>query len=46
MVVPEANRADVEGLPVELRRKLNFHFVSDVSQLLKAAVSGESGRGR
>lgn len=41
VVVPQANNTDVEGLPAELRHKLNFFFVSDVSQLLKTAISGE-----
>ena len=48
IVLPERNRADVSEIPEEARKKLTFHFVSDVREALdivllpKAELNGHS----
>ena len=40
MILPEENRKDLENIPEEVRKKLHFHFVSDVTQVWKLTVIG------
>jgi ATP-dependent Lon protease len=39
VIAPELNEADIEEIPEHLRRQLRFVFVSDVSQVLAAALA-------
>jgi ATP-dependent Lon protease len=39
VILPEKNRADLlEDIPTELRDQMTFHFASDISQVLDAAL--------
>lgn len=40
IILPSENRKDLEDIPDEVRKKLTFHFVSDVTQAWKLAVVG------
>ena len=40
IILPAENRKDLEDIPDEVRKKLTFHFVSDVTQAWKLAVVG------
>lgn len=40
IILPEENRKDLENIPDEVREKLKFHFVSDVTQAWKLTVIG------
>lgn len=40
VILPEENRKDLENIPEEVRKKLHFHFVSDVTQVWKLTVIG------
>ena len=39
VIAPELNEADIEEIPEHLRRQLRFVFVSDVGQVLDAALA-------
>ena len=41
VIVPEENRKDFEELPEQVREKLQFHFVSNFREALKAAFPAE-----
>lgn len=53
VIVPKRNEKDMPELPDEVKRNLKFHFVSDVDEVLKIAMSpapkpanGKARRGR
>jgi len=39
MILPEANRGDLEEIPPELARKLEFHFVRGMDEVLALALA-------
>ena len=39
MILPEANQGDLEEIPPELARKLEFHFVSGMDEVLALALA-------
>ena len=39
MILPEANRDDLEDLPPELAAKMSFHFASDMRDVLSIALT-------
>jgi ATP-dependent Lon protease len=41
IILPERNEADLEDLPEEVRKKLNFKFVKTVDQVLQYALEGK-----
>ncbi len=43
VIIPEENRKDVEEIPAEIRKKLNFICVSEVDQVFETAVGGRNG---
>jgi ATP-dependent Lon protease len=44
VIAPELNESDVEEIPEHLRRQLRFVFVSDVGQVLDAALATRRAR--
>lgn len=38
IILPEKNRKDMEEIPEHMRKRLTFHFVSDMDQALKYAL--------
>ncbi len=42
IIIPEENRKDVEEIPANVRKELNFICVSDVDQVFETAVTGLS----
>ena len=40
VIIPEENRKDVEEIPENIRRQINFICVSDVDQVFRTAVTG------
>jgi ATP-dependent Lon protease len=38
IIAPELNEADIEEIPEHLRKRLNFRFVSQIGQVLEAAL--------
>jgi ATP-dependent Lon protease len=38
IIAPELNEADIEEIPEHLRKRLNFSFVSQIGQVLEAAL--------
>lgn len=48
IILPEENRKDLENVPDEVREKLTFHFVSDVTRAWELTVAGynKSGHGK
>lgn len=40
VIIPEENKKDVEEIPEEVRKQLNFICVSEVDEVFKSAVSG------
>jgi len=51
MILPEANEHDLDEVPPELARKMTFHFVSHMDQVLELALAepilpARSARGR
>ncbi len=48
IILPEENRKDLENVPDEVRKKLTFHFVSDVTRAWELTVAGynKSGHGK
>ena len=44
VIAPELNEADIEEIPEHLRRQLRFVFVSDVSEVLDAALANRRAR--
>ena len=40
IILPHRNQADLEDLPEDVRKKLNFHFVKTVDQVLQIALEG------
>jgi ATP-dependent Lon protease len=44
VIAPELNQTDVEDIPEHLRRQLRFVFVSDVGQVLDAALANRRAR--
>ena len=42
MILPEANRDDLEDLPPELAAKMSFHFASDITEVLAIALEKPS----
>jgi ATP-dependent Lon protease len=45
VIAPELNEPDIEEIPEHLRRQLRFVFVSDVGQVLEAALANRRSRG-
>ena len=41
IILPEENRKDFEELPEQVREKLEFHFVKDFREAVKAAFPAE-----
>ena len=41
VILPEENRKDFEELPEQVREKLEFHFVQDFREAVKAAFPAE-----
>jgi ATP-dependent Lon protease len=41
VVLPERNRADLEDVPEDVRRKLRFHPVMGVEEVLELALEPE-----
>ncbi len=39
LIIPEANRNDLEEIPPELARKIEFNFVRDMEQVLELALT-------
>lgn len=39
IILPETNKPDIEELPDNVRRKLNFHYVSNIRQVLDIALA-------
>ena len=39
VILPEANRHDLEEIPQELARKLEFHFVRTMDEVLELALA-------
>ena len=39
MILPEANEHDLDEVPPELARKMTFHFVSSMDQVLELALT-------
>jgi ATP-dependent Lon protease len=46
MVLPEANEHDLDEIPPELARKMTFHFVRTMDEVLDLALVGEVVPGR
>lgn len=47
IILPEENRKDLENVPDEVREKLMFHFVSDVTRAWELTVAGyKTGHGK
>jgi len=46
MVLPEANRQDLEEIPPELARKLEFHFVRNMEEVLALTLTDPLTPGR
>ena len=48
IILPEENRKDLENVPDEVREKLTFHFVSDVTRAWELTVAGcnKTGHGK
>ncbi|HEV3128026.1 MAG TPA: endopeptidase La [Solirubrobacteraceae bacterium] len=46
VIAPAANRGDIEEIPEPLRSELNFKFVSDMTEVLEAALSPRRSRTR
>jgi ATP-dependent Lon protease len=44
VIVPAANRRDLREVPATVRRRLELHFVSHVSEVLAHALPGMTGR--
>ena len=44
VIAPELNEGDIEDIPEHLRRQLRFVFVSDVGQVLAAALASRRAR--
>ena len=41
IILPQRNEADLEDLPEDVRKKLNFKFVKTVDQVLQFALEGD-----
>ncbi|HEV2752963.1 MAG TPA: endopeptidase La, partial [Solirubrobacteraceae bacterium] len=46
VIAPELNEVDAEDVPEHLRRRLDFSFVSDIGQVLEAALMPPASNGR
>ncbi|HEV2753344.1 MAG TPA: endopeptidase La [Solirubrobacteraceae bacterium] len=46
VIAPELNEVDVEDVPEHLRRRMDFSFVSDIRQVLDAALMPPATNGR
>ncbi len=46
VILPEANRNDLEEIPPELAKKITFHFVRDMDQVLELALRDPIKAGR
>ena len=46
MILPEANQHDLDEIPPELARKMSFHFVRNMTEVLELAWSSGSCRSR
>ena len=44
VIAPALNEADIEDIPQHLRRQIHFVFVSDVSEVLDAALATRRSR--
>jgi ATP-dependent Lon protease len=44
VIAPRDNEADIEEIPEHLRKKLDFHFVDDIGEVLDIALAGSNGR--
>lgn len=44
VIAPELNQQDVDEIPAHLREKLEFVFVSDVSEVFEVALSSRRRR--
>jgi ATP-dependent Lon protease len=40
LILPERNEIDLEELPKEVLKKLNFHFVKTMDEVLRYAIGG------
>ena len=45
VIIPEENKKDVEEIPANVRKNINFICVSDVDQVFRTAVTGMSYAG-
>ncbi|MDW8262125.1 MAG: S16 family serine protease, partial [Phycisphaerales bacterium] len=45
VIVPRRNEKDMPDVPEEVRRSLKFHFVDNVDEVLKVALSRPRRRG-
>jgi ATP-dependent Lon protease len=44
VIAPAENEPDIEDIPEHLRKKLTFHFVSHIDEVLEIALEREDGR--
>jgi ATP-dependent Lon protease len=44
VIAPSENEADVDEIPEHLRRKLDFHFVDEIGEVLDVALARRNGR--
>jgi ATP-dependent Lon protease len=44
VIAPRENEADIDEIPEHLRKKLQFHFVDEIGEVLDFALSGANGR--
>ena len=43
MILPEKNKNDLEDVPEELRKEMNFIFVDTIDQVIEAALDAKKG---
>jgi len=44
VIAPKLNEQDIEEIPEHLRKKLEFHFVDEIGEVLAFALSDPNGR--
>ena len=46
VILPAANRSDIDDIPRQIRKSMNFVFVDQMDQVLAAALKPDELRGR
>ncbi len=46
LILPKKNERDIEDIPEELRKQLQFYFVDDAEEVLKIALQNNNGKNK